>query len=113
MLSNGDPKYVPSKENPSDLGTGAVKAESLTKFWYEGPSWLVKEDSPTKPIVAGTKETQVETLKIKEKVMVTITTMDDNRNHFITNMTSRFACRNLLRIAGWILDSTKIELLAS
>ena len=78
-LSNGDWKYIPTKENPSDLGTRGVKAERLTKFWYEGPSWLgSKEDWPTQPIVVGTKDTQVETLKIKDKVMVTIATMDDN-----------------------------------
>ena len=102
-LSNGDWKYIPTKENPSDLGTRGVKTEKLTKFWYEGPSWLDnKEDWPTQPIVTGTKDTQVETLKIKEKVMVTIATMDDNQSHFITNMTSRFTYRKLLRITGWI-----------
>ena len=35
--------------------------------------------------------------------MVTVATMDDNQSHFITNMTSRFEYRRLLRIAGWIL----------
>ena len=39
--------WIPIKENPSDLRTG-VKVERLTKFWYEGPSWLGKEeDWPT------------------------------------------------------------------
>ena len=47
-LSNRDRKYVPTKETPSDLGTRGVKAERLTKFWYEGPSWLgSEEDWPT------------------------------------------------------------------
>ena len=48
------------------------------------------------------RDTQVETMKIKDKVMVTIATMDDNRSHFITDMTSRFKYRKLLRITGWI-----------
>ena len=44
-LSNGDWKYVPIIDNPSDLGTRYVKAE---RFWYEGPSWLGnEEDWPT------------------------------------------------------------------
>ena len=100
-LSNGDCKYIPTKENPSHLGTRGVKAERLTRFWNEGPSWLGnEEDWPTQPIVVETKDTQVETLKIKVKVMVTIATMDDNRSHFITSMTSS----KLLRITGWILQ---------
>ena len=99
--SNGDWKYVPTIENPSDLGTRYVKAE---RFWYEGPSWLGNEEGwPTQPTVVGTKDIQVKILKIKEKVMVTIATMDDNRSHFITNMISRFTYRKLLRITGWIL----------
>ena len=103
-LSNGDWKYVPTKENPSEHGTRGVKAETLTRFWYEGPSWLGnEEDWPTQPIVVGTKDTHVETLKITEKVMVIIATIDDNRSHFITNMTSRFTYRKLLRITGRIL----------
>ena len=55
---------------------------------------------PTQPIVVGTKDAQVETLKIKEKVLVTIATMDDNQSHFITNMTSRLTYKKLLRITG-------------
>ena len=35
--------------------------------------------------------------------MVTIATIDDNRSHFITNMTSRFTYRKLLIITGRIL----------
>ena len=55
-LSNGDWKYIPTKENPSDLGTRGVKAERLTRFWYEGPSWLGNGgDWPIQPIVVGTK----------------------------------------------------------
>ena len=114
-LSNGDWKYVPTKENLIDLDTTDIKAESLTKvwyegpsltkFWYEGPNWFaIKEDWPTQPIVVGAKNTQMETLKIEEKVMVAIASMDDKRNDFITNMTSIFTYRSLLRITGWILQ---------
>ena len=107
-LSNGDLKYVPTKENPSDLGTRGVKADRLTRFWYEGPSWLGnEEDWPTQPIVVEMRDTQVETMKFKDKVMVTIATMDDNRSHFITDMTSRFTYRKLLRITGWIPQSKR------
>ena len=103
-LSKGDWKYIPTKENPSDLGTKDVKVERLTKFWYEGPSWVGKEEHwPTQPIVVGTKDTQAETLKITEKIMVTIATTDDNQSHFITNMTSRFIYGKLLGITRWIL----------
>ena len=95
VLSNGDWKYIKTKENPSDLGARGVKAESLTKFWYEGPSWQGNvHDWPTQLIAVGTKDTQVETLKIKEKVMVTIATMDDKPGHLITNMTCRFTNKN-------------------
>ena len=78
---------------------------SLTKFWHDGlSSFAIKEDWPTQPIVVGTKNTQMETLKSEEKVMVAIVSMDDKRDHFITNMTSIFTYRSFLRITGWILE---------
>ena len=73
-------------------------------FWFEGPCWVGnEEDWSAQPIVVETKDTQVETLKIKDKVMVTRAVMNDNRTHFITKMTSRFTYRKLLRITAWIL----------
>ena len=103
-LSNGDWKYVTTKENRGDLGTRGIKAERLTRFRHEGPSWLGnEEDWPTQPLVVGTKDTQVKTLKIKDKLMVTIAAKDPSQSHFITNMISRFTYRKLLRITGWIL----------
>ena len=76
----------------------------MTRFRHEGPSWLGnEEDWPTQPLVVGTKDTQVKTLKIKDKLMVTIAAKDPIQSHFITNMISRFTYRKLLRITGGIL----------
>ena len=45
--------------------------------------------------------------------MVTLATMDDNRSRFITNMTSRFTYRKLLRITGWILRFKQNRMVSS
>ena len=71
VLPNRDWKCIPVKENPSNLGRRGVKPERLTKFWYEGPSWLGnEEDWPIQPIVVKIKDAQAEILKITKKVMV-------------------------------------------
>nr|XP_047129480.1 uncharacterized protein LOC124809432 [Hydra vulgaris] len=39
--------YVPTKENPSDLGTRGVSPEKLSSLWFNGPIWLsYKENWP-------------------------------------------------------------------
>ena len=35
-----DWRYVPTKDNPSDLGTKGAAPDKLEDLWYKGPDWL-------------------------------------------------------------------------
>ena len=47
ILLIGDAKwlYVPTKENPSDLGTRGVSPEKLSSLWFNGSTWLKHKES--------------------------------------------------------------------
>ena len=43
-------RFVPTTENPSDLGTRGVAPDKLKTFWLKGPSWLSNEsERPGQP----------------------------------------------------------------
>ena len=41
MHGNFDFRYVPTKENPADIGTRGFSAEEFkSSIWFQGPVWL-------------------------------------------------------------------------
>ena len=63
--------YVPTKENPSDLGT---RGEKLSSLWFNGPKWLKhKENWLTQPETVETPHASCESIGVKENIgMVTV-----------------------------------------
>ncbi|CAB4013785.1 Hypothetical predicted protein, partial [Paramuricea clavata] len=45
-------KYVPSKENPADIGSRGSSDLESNEMWMSGPSWLNNSDSWLEQIVA-------------------------------------------------------------
>ena len=63
--------YVPTGENPSDLGTRGVAPAKLGKLWFHGPDWLDnKQEWPQQPDITETPEAESEILPSKEKQMI-------------------------------------------
>eukprot|EP00795_Rhopilema_esculentum_P008342 gene8342-14309_t len=63
--------YVPTGENPSDLGSRGVEPTQMESFWFHGPQWLSsKEDWPVQPEIGESKETEAEKLPKKERLML-------------------------------------------
>ena len=36
-------RYVPTDQNPSDLGTRGISIVKLNEFWFKGPNWISNE----------------------------------------------------------------------
>eukprot|EP00794_Sanderia_malayensis_P000914 gene914-221_t len=103
-LSTGSWNYVPTKQNPSDLGTRGIKPSQLGDLWFKGPSWLARqEDWPDQPEVVEDAEAQTE--RIRTKLMVT---KEDDGNkadvtEFMNCLLSRYNYSKLMRITAYVL----------
>ena len=63
--------YVPTGENPSDLGTRGAAPEKLGRLWFQGPNWLHnKREWPNQPEIKEKNETKSEALPRKENQML-------------------------------------------
>ena len=63
--------YVPTGENPSDLGSRGCDPSKLSAFWFCGPNWLSKtEDWPKQPEISEDASTETERLPKKERQML-------------------------------------------
>ena len=53
--------YVPTDENPSDLGSRGSSAKQLGTFWFCGPCWLTKKEMwPSQPVIRESAEAETE-----------------------------------------------------
>ena len=67
-LSSSNWKYVPSAENPSDLGTRGAPPDKLGSLWFTGPSWLSdKSKRPQQAEIIETSEVQGEKKPEKQR----------------------------------------------
>ena len=63
--------YVPTGENPSDLGTRGAAPGKLGDLWFHGPDWLHnRQEWPKQPDITKIPEAESETLPRKEKQML-------------------------------------------
>ena len=52
-------RYVPTDQNPSNLGTRGVSIIKLNEFWFESPNWLSNEMKWSNEIVETTDVTEL------------------------------------------------------
>ena len=61
FTDSGTWRYVPTTENPSDLGTRGSESNKLKEFWLKGPCWLSDESArPEQPAILETDEAKAE-----------------------------------------------------
>ena len=59
--SRGNWNYVPTAENPADLGTRAIVPFKQGDLWTKGPTWLNNpEAQPKQPEILETEHTKSE-----------------------------------------------------
>ena len=105
-LGNFTWHYVPTDQNPSDLGTRGVAPRKLGEFWLKGPAWLTDRSLwPEQPEIMETKEASCETLPAKkEKVLLEKEGGATNeRKEWVENILRKHKYWKLLRVTAYLL----------
>ena len=94
--------YVPTNENPSDLGSRGVDPRKLKEFWFKGPTWLNNSSSwPTQPEIYETSEAQKERIPRTEKQLL-IKPIDQDTSGF-ERMLTKHSYWKLIRITAYVI----------
>ena len=103
MSDNEHWKYFPIEDNPTDIGTRGMIASKLneSQLWWNGPSWLVKEESfwPKQEPISNTEETEEE--RVTSMVALAIT--DEDGLGSIMDITRYGTLWKLFRITAWVV----------
>ena len=72
-------QYVPTRENPADLGSRGSLLTKIPEIWGRGASWLqVKENWPRQLGIKRSVESEKEVKISKEGKSIVITTVEFN-----------------------------------
>ena len=94
--------YVPTDENPSDLGSRGAEPKKLEEFWFQGPSWLNNERSwPTQPEISETTDALKEKIPRTEKQLLAKETDQDAND--LDRMLTKYSYWKLIRITAYVL----------
>ena len=64
-------RYVPTDQNPSDLGTRGILIVKLNEFWFKGPNWLSNEMKwPKQPEIVETTDATEEIIATGEMMLL-------------------------------------------
>ena len=91
---------MPTKENPSDLGTRGVSPEKLSSLWFNGPIWLKqKEKWPDQLGIAETLHASCESINVKENMYMVTEKM---KEHVFKELWNKHTFWKILRISSFI-----------
>lgn len=99
-LTDSTWKYVPSAENPSDLGTRGSPPDKLGALWFKGPNWLSDEiNRPTQPEITETDAVQAEKKRKTSKsetMLLTKTPMEEEAKDWAEDLMNKYKYWKLL-----------------
>ena len=95
--------YVPTTENPSDLGTRGVAPARIDQFWLKGPKWLTSvEEWPEKVEVRETAEAQTEALPRRDAALLQKQGNQNSQETWAEELIQKHKYWKLLRITAFI-----------
>ena len=102
LTESGTWRYVPTTENPSDLGTRGSAPNKLKEFWLRGPSWLSDESArPEQPAILETDEAKAERHK-KETMLLAEDKAHGAVKDWAEGLLNKFPYWKLLRITAYV-----------
>ena len=109
-INNSDIKnwhYVPTGENPSDVGSRGSDPRKLDAFWFSGPQWLARiEEWPDQPEISDNAETATEMMPMKERAMLA-KEEKDGENDSLDSLLERRTLWKTLRITAYMMRFAK------
>ena len=91
-------KYVPTKQNPTDIGNRGNPISKSGDLWWKSSTWLSKILLwPRQPTTGQTTESQVEYKFVKEIMTITIE-KSDTFNYLL----EKYELYKFLRTTAWI-----------
>lgn len=101
LTDSGTWRYVPTTENPSDLGTRGSESNKLIEFWLKGPSWLLDEFArPEQPAILETDEAKAERHK-KEMLLLAEDKAHGTVKDWAEGLLNKFPYLKLMRITAY------------
>ena len=93
-------RHVPTKDNPSDIGTRGSSPSKLGELWKKGPRWVIDpEQYPVCPELSETPEVVTEIKKPKEKLFLQV---NKDANDWDHELIERFSFWKLVRVTAWV-----------
>ena len=94
-------RYVPTDQNPSDLGTRGISIVKLNEFWFKGPNWLSNEMKwPKEPEIVETTDATEEIIATGERML--LEQNNDISTRMYHSLLTKFKFSKLLRITAFI-----------
>eukprot|EP00794_Sanderia_malayensis_P017860 gene17860-19641_t len=107
--------HVPTKENPSDLGTRGIPPAKLDEFWLKGPDWLINEEFwPNQPEITQTREAVAEIIpkQTEKTLLATANEVNTEQQEWTNGILQKYGYWKLCRITAWMKrfsDNCRLE----
>jgi hypothetical protein len=106
-LTSATWKYVPTTENPSDIGTRGTSPDKLGESWFKGPGWLTDGSTgPIQPEISETQEVKLERAKVKSTSKAMFVAEDasaeENAREWTDRLLNRMSYWKLLRVTAYV-----------
>ena len=91
-------KYIPTNQNPADLGSRGCDIGKLGQNWWEGPVWLRYPNSwPHQPMIESSEKSEIERNRVKKISAVTVSS-----ETIYDKLLVKYPMLKTVRILSWI-----------
>ena len=90
--------YVPTKQNPADIGSRGSLLSKIPGSWWNGPSWIAGNSKwPDQPILSEASEKEA---KIIKNILATTVKLKD----LFDLLLDKYELHKVLRVSAWSQD---------